>query len=319
MKILLTGSHGFIGTHVRRLLAETPHEVLCFDCLEPRVHGDWAHHEDLVRRRISFVFPEEVADVDVVIHLAAQVGVADSMTDPARYLHGNTMETHSFYWQLARYTKRLKRIVVASSMSVYGDPKTAEPIGEGWPTTPASIYGLTKFDQEILTMTLAPLMGATPVALRFFNVFGPGQALTNPYTGVLANFANAILRGEAPTVYEDGLQTRDFIYVEDVARVVVDAISAPMEGVYNVCTGVPQTILGVAECLCEALNSDVDIHMPGTARPGDIRHCVGRNVRLRNALPLWQPRRFALGLASYAEHLLASAQAPEGRVVHPST
>lgn len=305
MKIMITGSHGFVGTHVRRILADTPHEVVCFDCLEPRVHGDWAHYDDVVRRDISFVFPEEVADVDVVIHLAAQVGVADSMTDPARYIFGNTVATNSFYWQLSRYAKRLRRIVVASSMSVYGDPKTSEPIGEAWPTTPASVYGLTKFDQEILTMTLAPMMGVEAVALRFFNVYGPGQALTNPYTGVLANFANAILKGEAPTVYEDGLQTRDFIYVEDVARVVAAAIDAPMEGVYNVCTGAPQTILGVAEAMCELLDASVTPHVTHTARPGDIRHCVGRNVRLRNALPLWQPRRFPVGLATYAEHLLA--------------
>ena len=306
MKIMLTGGAGFIGTHVRRIIeTETSHEVVVFDSLEPRVHGDWADRDDIVRRDISFVFPEEVEDVDVVIHLAAQVGVADSMTDPARYLRDNTMATQSFYWQLGRYAKCLRRIVVASSMSVYGDPKTSEPIGEAWSTTPASIYGLTKFDQEILTMTLAPMMGTTPIALRFFNVFGPGQALTNPYTGVLANFANAILKGEAPVVYEDGLQTRDFIFVEDVARAVVDAISAPMEGVYNVCTGAPQTILGVAEAMCALLNPNVTPHVTHTRRDGDIRHCVGRNVRLRNALPLWQPRSFSVGLATYAEHLLA--------------
>lgn len=307
MKILVSGAAGFIGRHVLRHLAD--HEVLKVDSFEPRVHGAHPDTSGFLNRSCGFLFPEEIHDVDVVIHLAAQVGVADSMTNPLRYIHDNVVETALMLEHLEEYAAP-KRIVVASSMSVYGDPLTPEPIGEEWFTAPASVYGLTKLDQERLVMMLAPLMGATPIALRFFNVYGPGQALHNPYTGVLANFANNLLRGDAPIVYEDGLQTRDFIYVEDVAQAVVAAALHPgMEGVYNVCTGHAQSILGVAQAMCEVLAGGmIEPDVTYEVRPGDIRHCVGRNLKLRLALPSWEPRPFAEGLDLYASHLLASTQ-----------
>ena len=315
MKILLTG-HGFIGTHVTRLLRERDHEVYTIDNFEPRVHGS-SPDKSIVdfAYPCCYITPEELNDVapEVVVHLAAQVGVADSMTDPNRYVAGNVGDTGLFLERLKRMKRPPGKIIVASSMSVYGDPHTSEPIGEEWPTTPASVYGLTKYDQERLVLMLAPLMNATPVALRFFNVYGPGQALTNPYTGVLANFANNIFAGKPPIVYEDGLQTRDFIYVEDVAYAVVGAVEQDMEGVYNVCTGHPQTILGVAETMCRALDPSVSPHLPGETRPGDVRHCIGRNLKLRLALPRWEPLAFASGMALYAQHLRASVRAPEGR------
>ena len=280
MKILLTG-HGFIGTHVTRLLRERDHEVYTIDNFEPRVHGS-SPDKSIVdfAYPCCYITPEELNDVapEVVVHLAAQVGVADSMTDPNRYVAGNVGDTG-----LGKTFAALEwgRVVVEH------------------------------LNRPVLM--LAPLMGATPVALRFFNVYGPGQALTNPYTGVLANFANNIFAGKPPIVYEDGLQTRDFIYVEDVAYAVVGAVEQDMEGVYNVCTGHPQTILGVAETMCRALDPSVSPHLPGETRPGDVRHCIGRNLKLRLALPRWEPLPFASGMALYAWHLLASTQAPEGR------
>lgn len=313
MKILLTGAAGFIGTHVRKILVEHGHEVFTIDCFESRVHGAAPDKSGMdFTYPCCYITPEELNDVvpEVVVHLAAQVGVADSMTDPNRYVTGNVADTTMFLERLAKMKRPPRKIIVASSMSVYGDPHTSDPIGEEWPTTPASVYGLTKYDQERLVLMLAPLMGATPVALRFFNVYGPGQALTNPYTGVLANFANNIFAGKPPIVYEDGLQTRDFIYVEDVAYAVVGAVEQDMEGVYNVCTGHAETILGVAETMCRALNHSTVPHLPGETRPGDVRHCIGRNLKLRLALPRWEPMPFASGMALYAQHLLASTQAP---------
>ena len=322
MKILLTGSHGFIGTHVTRILSEHGHEVFTVDCFERRVHGANPDRSSVdFAYPCAWITPMELDGIspEAVIHLAAQVGVADSMTDPNRYVRGNVADTAMFLERLAKMKRPPRKIIVASSMSVYGDPHMSEPIGEEWPTTPASVYGLTKYDQERLVLMLAPLMGATPVALRFFNVYGPGQALSNPYTGVLANFANNIFDGRAPIVYEDGLQTRDFIYVEDVACAVVGAVEQDMEGVYNVCTGHAETILGVAETMCQALDPAISPHLPGETRAGDVRHCIGRNLRLRLALPRWEPLAFATGMALYAQHLLASARAPEDRKGLPAT
>ena len=309
MKILLLGSHGFIGTHVRKMLVARGHEVRCIDRFERRVHGPTPTIPEGVRKAsYAFLVPEDLEGVEVIVHLAAQVGVADSMTDPLRYVIDNTSETAVMMQRIAEFGKDVRKIVVASSMSIYGDPETSTPIGEEWPARPASVYGLTKYDQEALVMLLAPLAGITPVALRFFNVYGPGQALTNPYTGVLANFANNILRGDPPIVYEDGLQTRDFIFVEDVAAAVVGAVEEDLSGVYNVSTGDASTILSVAQQMCHALGYLGEPYLPGTLRPGDIRHCIGRNLKLRLALPWWEPRSFAQGMDLYAQHLLASAQ-----------
>jgi dTDP-L-rhamnose 4-epimerase len=318
--VLLTGAAGFIATHVRRLL-DNDASTLMVDTFEPRVHGEdpkrfeWTERGGVMRRRAGFVFPYEMDNIDTVIHLAAQVGVADSMTDPMRYIYENTLDTTMLMERLKQMKTPPKRIVVASSMSVYGDPMTSEPITEEHPVRPASIYGLSKYDQEKVVMLLGELLGAEVIALRFFNVYGPGQALSNPYTGVLANFANWILKGEAPLVYEDGLQTRDFIYVEDVARAVVAAAQGALPGgVYNVCTGVASTILDVAECLSEALESSVAPRVTGTTRPGDIRHAVGDPTKLREVLGTWNPLPVSFGMLRYA-----AALAPGRRLGSPST
>ena len=261
--ILVTGSAGFIGTHVCKRLRALGYYVIGIDNLEPRVHGDdpEGYEADVDEfHSISYDnIPYHVLrKANVVIHLAAQVGVADSMTDQVRYVEDNTMATARLLEDFSYYCANgvLHKLVVASSMSVYGDPDTSQPILERHRLEPASVYGLTKYDQEMLCKFWGRQHDISTVALRFFNVYGPGQALSNPYTGVIANFANWLLAGERPTVYEDGQQTRDFVYADDVADAVVKAALNPTTfDTYNICTGEPTTIEWMAVMLANALET----------------------------------------------------------------
>jgi len=307
MKIVVTGSEGFIGTHVRRLLPEDA-EVVRIDMMEERVHGAEEPDFEVFTEPSAWAY-EECKDADVLIHLAAQVGVADSMTDTDRYVLENTADTAALLADIATLSSPPRRIVVASSMSIYGDPLTSTPITEDHAVLPVSVYGLTKFDQERLAIMYGEQMGVPVTALRFFNVYGPGQAVSNPYTGVLAIFANALLAGEAPTVFEDGLQTRDFVYVEDVAKAVVTAALTDVPGVFNISTGTPTTILDVATLLADVLGVDIAPTITYTKRPGDIRHCVGSSEAFRRETG-WSPRPLRAGMEELVSALRAGVRRP---------
>lgn len=313
LNVLVLGSEGFIGSHVREQLERLGARVVGVDSLEPRVHGPNPRPTPgTIVCDYADTPSEAVAAADVIVHLAAQVGVADSMDDPERYVRQNTLGTVRFLETLRRAVaggQRDRRLVVASSMSVYGagTGRPDAPVTEDSPVSPASVYGLTKFDQERLCIGANGKGAVSAVALRFFNVYGPRQALTNPYTGVIANFANWLLHDEPPVVYEDGLQTRDFVHVQDVANAVVRCATAPALGhrVYNVCTGVPTSILGVAQELGISLGKRIQPRVTGTCRPGDIRHCVGSPARFLEDFPDWKPRDFATGIRQYAAWLRA--------------
>ena len=309
--ILITGSAGFVGSHVVKKLVALGHYVVGVDNLEPRVHGadpegyaaDVSEFHNVSYDNISY---QVLREADIVIHLAAQVGVADSMDNPVRYVEHNTMATARFLDDLQFANQgvgRLHKLIVASSMSVYGDPDTSQPILERHRTAPASVYGLTKYDQEMLCKFWGKQHDISTVALRFFNIYGPGQALSNPYTGVIANFANWLLAGERPTVFEDGQQTRDFVYVDDVADAVVKAALNPTTfDTYNISTADPTTINYMALHLAYSLDVDIDPNITNEKRPGDIRHCIGNNSRF--ALEFnWAPRTVEEGLKLYAPWL----------------
>ena len=305
MNILVTGALGFIGQHVVARLLAAGHHVLGVDSLEPRVHrvlpripeGLEFHHAHVANCPYY-----AYNDVAVVIHLAAQVGVADSMTDPLRYVRENTLETASFLLDLTR-ARALRRIVVASSMSVYGEGGTH--VREEAPCVPMSVYGQTKYDQERLVRIWGHQHRITAIALRLFNVYGPGQALHNPYTGVLANFANWLLKNQRPVIYGDGTQTRDWVYVDDVAAAICHAAtedSAPT-GTYNICTGVGTTLREATELLTRALGKNIRPEVTGEHRPGDILHCTGDPTLARAELPWHATTTLADGLARYADWL----------------
>ena len=311
MNILVTGSEGFLGKHVVKKLRALDHHVTGVDNLEPRVHGEGAIMTDVQRYDLQTSYnntPYSVLrNTDIVIHLAAQVGVADSMIDMIRYVDHNTWRTAKFLDDLGyanQTANRLCKLVIASSMSVYGDPDTAQPIRENHPIDPTSVYGLTKYDQEMLCKFWGLQHDVSTVALRFFNIYGPGQALSNPYTGVIANFANWLLNGERPVVYEDGQQTRDFVYVDDVVDAIVKVALAPgsIYDTYNISTGEPTTIEGMALALARMLNIDLEPHILNTKRPGDIRHCIGNPNRFALEFD-WAPCNVIEGLNLYAPWL----------------
>jgi dTDP-L-rhamnose 4-epimerase len=345
--ILITGGAGFIGRRVTRALLARGHRVRILDSLIDQVHNgerpsDIPDDVELivgdVRDRAAL--DRAVAGVDKVVHLAAEVGVGQSMYAVERYVSVNDLGTAALFEALMQ--KGVRRVVVASSMSIYGEGlyRTAEgePVedavrqprsaadaeaGASWdpldrdrrPLVPvatpewkrpslASVYALTKYVQERLTLTLAPAYGMEGVALRLFNVYGPGQALSNPYTGVLAIFASRLLNGQPPMVFEDGRQRRDFVHVDDVAEAFALALEHPAApgGVFNVGSGRDRSILQVGEMLAAAMGKpDLVPETVGKARVGDIRHCFCDATLARDALGFEASRDFSEGLAELAE------------------
>jgi dTDP-L-rhamnose 4-epimerase len=322
---LVTGGAGFIGRHVAQELLDRGHRVRLFDSFVPQVHAGAnaavPADAELVRGDVRDRGALETAlrGVDGVIHLAAEVGVGQSMYEVARYVGANDLGTAVLLEAVA--AAKVPRIVVASSMSIYGegryldakgqaakgrlramsdlrrgawdmygpDGEALKPVATDETKVPdlASIYALTKYMQEQAVLIFANAYGIGAVALRLFNVFGPGQALSNPYTGVLANFAARIAKDERPMVFEDGQQRRDFVHVRDVARAFVQALESEHSGgVFNIGSGRSYAIAEVAGLLANAMGRpDLQPEITGRFRAGDIRNCfadVAKAERLLN-------------------------------------
>jgi dTDP-L-rhamnose 4-epimerase len=355
--ILVTGGAGFIGCHVIRALLARGHRVRVLDRLHEQVHADQTPNPVLrdVEMLVGDVRDREVViralqSVDAVIHLAAEVGVGQSMYEIDRYVATNDLGTAVLLQSLLAHPVR--RLVVASSMSIYGEGlyRTADgqPVEDpvrgarhpiaGWdpvddagrwlvpiPTPEskrpslASVYAINKFVQERLVLTVAKAYGMEAVALRLFNVYGPGQALSNPYTGVLAIFASALLNGQSPLVFEDGAQRRDFVHVEDVANAFVLALQSPAAtgGVFNIGSGVSVSVRDVAEQLAIAMGRrNITPTILGKARAGDIRHCFADISLARRELgftPRWSLVEGMAELAGWVRRQRATDRATEAR------
>ena len=322
-RVLITGGAGFIGSHLADELLRAGYSVRALDLLVQQVHGDsGSQRPDYLDAEIELI-PGDVRNaevvrgalegVDAVIHLAARVGVGQSMYEQAEYAGANTLGTTVLLDALHEHPVR--KLVVASSMSVYGEgayePVPAaertreqlerrdwEPRGaHGEELTPvptaetkepalASVYALTKFDQERLCLLYGASYDIPTVALRLFNVYGPRQALSNPYTGALAIFASRLLNDRPPVVYEDGNQRRDFVHVADVARAFLRALEDDgADGrAVNVASGDGVSILELAQALARVLGKDIAPELPGTYRAGDIRHCFADVTLARELL-----------------------------------
>jgi dTDP-L-rhamnose 4-epimerase len=308
--ILITGGAGFVGSHLCDALLERGYRVRVLDSLVEQVHRGAGRPEYLpddvelivgdVRER-SLVL-EALDGTDAVVHLAARVGVGQSMYELDEYVSANTHGTAVLLE--AMLDKPVRKLVVASSMSIYGeglyapapaverrredldarcwDPRgpagetlTPLPTSEDKPCANSSVYALTKYDQERLCLVYGSAYDIPTVALRFFNVYGPRQALSNPYTGVLAIFAARLLNGNAPLVYEDGEQRRDFVNVRDVACACLLALERDgADGhAVNVASGRSVTVNEIARSLASVLGTDGAPEVTGKYRAGDIRHC----------------------------------------------
>jgi len=355
-RILVTGGCGFIGRHVVEELTARDYEVRVLDSLVEQVHGDEAGVPDgaeLMRGdvRDPVAVAAALEGIDAVVHLAAEVGVGQSMYEIARYVGANDLGTAVLLE--AMIDRPIGRIVVASSMSVYGEglyedaggnrfPATRrqpadikagrwEPVGpsgealepvatdEQKPVDLASIYALTKYAQEREVLIFGEAYGVDAVALRLFNVFGPGQALSNPYTGVLANFAARLINGQPPMIFEDGHQRRDFVHVRDVARAFRLALEQkPAAGhVINIGSGQAYSIAEVATLLAASMNVPHLVpEIMGKARAGDIRNCFADIAKARELLgfePHYRLENTLDELSDWVREARAEDRGPEMR------
>ena len=343
-KVLITGGAGFIGRSVAAEALRRGNEVRVLDSLIPQVHGETDGaamldpEAELIRGdvRDKRAVQEALRGVDSVIHLAAEVGVGQSMYEVERYTSTNDVGTAVLFEALI--DNPVRRVVTASSMSIYGEGLYRDAEGElvqdaerkalrdnqanweplddlGRPLTPvatpewkrpnlASIYALNKYVQERTTHIMSPAYGIEGVCLRLFNVYGPGQALSNPYTGVLAIFASRLLNGQQPMIFEDGEQRRDFVHVSDVARAFNDALELPQAvgGTFNIGSGNDRSITEVATELARAMGKNsIEPEIVGRARVGDIRHCFCDTSLAADRLGFRARTDFQEGLAELAE------------------
>ena len=358
--VLITGGAGFIGSHLADALLARGYRVRALDNLSPQVHGEGATAPEYLDPDVELIVGD-VRDaaavrralhrVDAVVHLAAAVGVGQSMYQIAHYTAVNNGGTAVLLEALARAP--VGRLVVASSMSLYGEGLYQDAAGQGrvaperrldqlrqgdWevrdddgeplrpvptpeskPPSLASVYALSKFDQERLCLLLGAAYGIPTTALRFFNVYGTRQALSNPYTGVLAIFASRLLNGRRPMVFEDGRQRRDFVSVRDVTQACVLALesSASAGAALNVGSGDSFAIAEIAERLARVLGREELVpELTGTYRMGDIRHCfadIGRARELLGYRPSVALNAGLTELAGWLETQAAIDRADEAR------
>jgi dTDP-L-rhamnose 4-epimerase len=332
-KVLITGGAGFVGSHTADALVAGGHTVRIYDNLSKQVHprgvppylpkdAEFVEGDvrDLERLRNA------VYDVDVIFHFASAVGVGQSMYQIADYTSVNNLGTANLLQAILDTASEPKKIIIASSMSIYGEGRylcadcgevapplrsprqlrerkweaacpycgaTVVPIStnENKPLQGSSVYALSKKHQEEIALLFGRTYGIPVVALRFFNIYGPRQALSNPYTGVAAIFASRLMNRNAPVLFEDGMQMRDFVSVYDVVEANLLAMNnCAADGVaLNVGSGQPTTIREVAMELAAAQNIATPLDITGKYRCGDIRHCFGDITQIKNLLG-YRPR-----------------------------
>ena len=356
-RVLITGGAGFVGSHLADELLAHGYSVRALDSLAPQVHGEdsEAGRPDYLDADVELIHGDirdaqavrrALEGVDAVYHLAALVGVGQSMYEIERYTDVNNRGTAVLLEAIVE--RPVERLVVASSMSLYGEGAYLSPDGspavavertraqlearqwevrdaQGQVLTPAptgeeklpalaSVYALSKYDQERLCLLTARAYGFSATALRFFNICGTRQALSNPYTGVLAIFASRFLNNRPPLVNEDGFQQRDFVAVQDVAcacRLALEVAEADGE-VFNIGSGQPQTVLSISEQMAQVLGKSIEPEVTGTYRVGDIRHCFADISKARQVLGYDPQVELRDGLEDLAEWL--AGQSAEDRV-----
>nr|WP_314843641.1 NAD-dependent epimerase/dehydratase family protein [uncultured Microbacterium sp.] len=359
--VLITGGAGFIGTRLAARFARDGHSVTVLDSLIAQVHGDDPQTTSPLLRSldgIASVIEGTVTSVDdlrraldgatIVVHLAAETGTGQSMYEIDRYVEANVGGTAKLLDLLANEENSVRRVVIASSRSIYGegayqteDGRLVYPShradaemaagdfdvhhpGEGplelvatdeqAKLHPSSVYGITKQMQESLVMTVAPTIGKEGVSVRYQNVYGPGQSLKNPYTGILSIFSTLIRQGKDINIFEDGEESRDFVYIDDVVEATyLAATDARAAGqTFNVGSGVATTVNEVVAALFAAFGREVPTRISGNYRLGDIRHNVADTRRLEEVLGFSPKTDFREGVRTFVEWVLTEPIEEDG-------
>jgi dTDP-L-rhamnose 4-epimerase len=360
MRVLITGGAGFIGSRTATLLAKNGDEVVILDTLSPQIHGpDPTSSPTAIEARragqivVGDICNRElvhrlVADSDAILHLAAETGTGQSMYDIVHYNTVNVVGTANLLEALVE-TKTVRRLVVASSRSVYGegayqcavhglvqpgerdvsalaeghfDPVcplcaaalTPAPTREEDALAPASVYAVTKLAQENLMLAMGRAFGIPTVALRYQNVYGPGQSLNNPYTGILSIFSREMLAGRPIEIFEDGKESRDFVHVNDVARANVSALRHELSGthVVNIGTGQATSVATLTKALAEAYGYAHEPKVSGRFRAGDIRHNFADIARASSILG-WRPAiDFESGINGFCQWVRDAIDSDDG-------
>lgn len=331
--ILVTGGAGFIGSHIADKLILKGYNVTILDNLTRQVHN--GKIPSYLNKEAKFIkgditkasdIQKSLKGIDAIYHEAAVVGVGQSMYEIEKYVYHNTLGTARLLDFLANHKHKVKRLIVASSMSAYGEglykcnncglirpPLRSDiqmqkkqwelscpnckinliPIGitENQPFRCNSIYAATKQSQEDMVMIFGKAYSIPTTALRYFNVYGPRQSLSNPYTGVAAIFLSRLKNNQPPVIYEDGLQTRDFISVYDIADANVSVLNnkKTFGKIFNLGTGKPVSVKKVAEVLASLLGKNIKPHITEKFRSGDVRHCSA-NISLFKKTLGWSPK-----------------------------
>ena len=331
--ILITGGAGFIGSNLALRLVEEGYKVTVLDNLSEQIHGKNPEESSplfrAIRNKVTFIkgdvvniqdWEKAIYNQDVIVHYAAETGTGQSMYEVKKYSSVNVQGTAIMLDLLVNMPNRVKKVIVASSRSIYGEGKYfSKELGNVYPKHriqadmdnkdfevkypnavdlqlvatdedskihPSSVYGITKQNQEQMVMTVCPTQGIAPVAFRYQNVYGPGQSLSNPYTGIISIFSTQIKNGNGINIFEDGKETRDFVYIDDIVNATILGIEKDEANgeVFNVGTGVPTDVVTVAETLKSYYGIDTPLTITGNYRLGDIRHNYADLTKIRSKL-----------------------------------
>jgi dTDP-L-rhamnose 4-epimerase len=356
--VLITGGAGFIGSHLITKLLANGMRIRVLDSLSSQIHGSLPKNLDwLGDNRIEFIRNSitSVADwgsvldgVDTLVHLAAETGTAQSMYQIAHYNNVNSQATAQILDFLANQPHSVKKIVLASSRSIYGEGAyQCDTHGDIYPTarsadqlakqqwdplcpicqspiqpiatpefarpSPASIYAATKYAQEDLIRITGDSLKISTAILRFQNVYGAGQSLNNPYTGILSIFSTRIRRGMSLPIFEDGAESRDFVHVSDVIQAITLAIEKDMgSSTFNVGSGAATSVLAIANLLVDAFDGKVRPHVTGQYRLGDIRHCFADLTQIKEKLGFEPKVSLEQGINEFSEWVLSQPLPEDG-------
>ncbi len=348
-KILITGGAGFIGSNLALYLLKNGYQVTVLDNLSEQIHGTDPETQsplyNSIKDKVNFIkgsvtvaedWNKAIGDNEIIVHFAAETGTGQSMYQIKKYTDVNVGGTAIMLDILANNKTSVKKVVVASSRSIYGEGKYLTAKGETvypdhripadmdagnfevtYPGAegplqlvatdenskihPSSVYGITKYNQEQMVMTVCPSIGIAPVAFRYQNVYGPGQSLSNPYTGILSIFSTLIKNNKPINIFEDGKESRDFVYIDDVVKATFSGIENEKANgaVFNVGTGVAVTVLEVASLLVELYAANVPLQITGNYRLGDIRHNYADTTSIKKLLGFETAVDFKTGLKHF--------------------